>query len=269
MRYRECNFPKRQKGLNALEEKNEIIISPKIIFDVIRKNLIFILVTTLVFALGAYFITKFFVPKKYTATVSFYVETLINDDSNVSSSNLLSMHNYAQKLVATYVRMLDTNKCYTELSKALGERYTPGQLNSMISFQNDGTTEVFDVRVVSDTASEAKEIADAFAQTAPTIISDLNSQAELKVADAAQTPGKPSSPNVLNNVVIFGVLGLLLSLVISFVRYFLDKKIKYNEEMTELMGLPVLAAIPNFNTYIDQQQKNQNSKEKNKEGSNG
>lgn len=254
-----------------MEEKNEIIISPRIISEVIKKNLIFILVTTLLFACGSYFITKFFVPKKYTATVSFYVETLISDDANVPSSSLLSMHNYAQKLVATYIRMLDTNKCYTELSEALGERYTPNQLHSMISYKNDGNTEVFDVSVVTGSASEAKEIADAFAQTAPAIISDLNSQAELKVADAAQTPGKPSSPNVFNNVVIFSVVGLLLSLVVSFIRYFLDKKIKYNDEMTEIMGMPVLAAIPDFNSYIDQQQKTQSAKEKskNKEGSNG
>lgn len=254
-----------QKGLEALEEKNEIIISPKIISEVIKKNIVFILVTTLLFACGSYFITKFFVPKKYTATVSFYVETLL-DEEHSSGANYLTMHNYAQKLVATYVRMLDTNNCYTQLSdhldEAYGESFTPAQLNGMISYVNDGTTEVFDVKVVARSAETALNVANAFSETAPKVISDLNSNATLKVADPAQLPSRPSSPKTMNNVIIFTVAGFLLSLIIAFIRHFLDKKIKYNDEMTEIMGIPVLAAIPNFNTYLGQLQKSQNTKEK-------
>ena len=32
-----------------MEEKEEIIVSPKIIFEVLRKNLVFIIITVLVF----------------------------------------------------------------------------------------------------------------------------------------------------------------------------------------------------------------------------
>ena len=40
--------------------------------------------------------------------------------------------------------------------------------------------------------------------------------------------------------------GLIISLIISFVRDFLDVKIKYNDEMTTVLDLPLLAAIPDF-----------------------
>ena len=40
--------------------------------------------------------------------------------------------------------------------------------------------------------------------------------------------------------------GLVISLVISFARDILDVKLKYNDEMTTINGIPVLAAIPDF-----------------------
>ena len=44
-----------------MEEKDEIIISPKMIFEVLRKNLVFIIITVLVFSLGSFFVTNFLV----------------------------------------------------------------------------------------------------------------------------------------------------------------------------------------------------------------
>ena len=46
--------------------------------------------------------------------------------------------------------------------------------------------------------------------------------------------------------------GLIISLIISFVRDFLDVKIKHNEEMTTILGLPILAAIPDFEYFSNQ-----------------
>ena len=59
-----------------MEEKDEIMISPKMIFEVLRKNLIFIIITVLLFSFGSFFITKFLVTKHYTSTISLYVETV-------------------------------------------------------------------------------------------------------------------------------------------------------------------------------------------------
>ena len=43
--------------------------------------------------------------------------------------------------------------------------------------------------------------------------------------------------------------GLIISLIISFVRDFLDVKIKYNDEMTTVLDLPLLAAFPTLNIF--------------------
>ena len=197
-----------------MEEKDEIIISPKIILEVLKKNLVFIIITVLLFSLGAFFVTNFLVKKHYTSTISLYVETVELQDSPNSAVYSLNMQNYALKLVNTYIRMLDTNTFYTKLSNELNDKYTPTELSKMISFKSDETTEVFDVKVVSESPTEAKKIADTIAEVAPETISNLKSNAKLKVCDEAQLPTKHSSPSVSRNVIIAFAIALLLSLAV-------------------------------------------------------
>lgn len=248
-----------------MEEKDEILVSPKMIFEVLRKNLVFIIITVMVFSLGSFFVTNFLVTKHYTSTISLYVETVdLQPDSPNSAVYSLNMQNYALKLVNTYIRMLDTNTFYTKLSDEVNNKYTPGELSSMISFKSDDTTEVFDVSVVTESPTESKLIADTIAEVAPETISNLKSNAKLKVCDEAQLPSKPSSPSVSKNVIIAFFIGLFLALTVSFVRHFLDKKIKYDDEMTTLLDIPVLAAIPSFDNYINQKGKNGGAKDNGK-----
>ena len=248
-----------------MEEKEEAVLSFKDILGVLRKNLIFIIITCLVFSLGSFFVTNFLVTKHYTSTISLYVETVdLQPDSQNSAIYSLNMQNYALKLVNTYIRMLDTNTFYTKLATELNDKYTPDELSKMISYKSDETTEVFDVSVVSESPTESKVIADTIAEVAPETISNLKSNAKLKVCDEAQLPTKPSSPSLSRTVIIAFAIGLLLALVVSFIRHFLDKKIKYDDEMTTILDIPVLAAIPSFDTYINQKGKNGGAKDNGK-----
>lgn len=238
-----------------MEEKDEIIISPKVIGEVLKKNAVFIVITVLLFSLCSLFVTKFFITKQYTSKVSLYVDTAGNDDSAYNSSAVLNQQTYAQRLVATYIRMLDTTKFYTAISENLQEKYTPTQLSRMIRFTSDEDTEIFDVYIVSESPTESKRIGDAVAEVAPETISGLKSNAQLKVCDPAQIPSAQSYPKTSKNVILAFIAGLTLSLLIAFIRHYADKKIKYNDEMTEIFDIPILAAIPNFDNYITQKKK--------------
>lgn len=219
----------------------------KDILNVIKKSIAFILIVSVLCAVCSFFVTTFFIQKTYTATVKLYVST---DSKNSSSYEDLQSYNYASKLVATYIQMLDTNRFYTSVSEELNEKYTPSQLKSMITFNSVEDTEIFKANIVSESPTEAKKIADAVAKVAPITISGiLKNNSELKIVDEATVPKNPTSPNVAKNVLVAFIIGLVVSLVIAFVRDYFDVKIKYNEEMTTLANLPILAAIPDFEAF--------------------
>lgn len=224
-------------------------ISFKDILRIIKKNLIFILIVSLIFAVCSFFVTKFFIKKTYTSTVKLYVSANYNGSSGNED---LSLYSYTSKLVATYIQMLDTNSFYTSVSKALDEKYTASELQAMIKFTGVDDTEVFKADVISDSPTAAKSIADAVAKVAPvTISSILKNNSQLKIVDEATIPKNPTSPNVLKNVLLALLAGLVISLAIAFIRDYFDVKIKYNEEMTTLCKVPVLAAIPDFEYFTN------------------
>ena len=113
-----------------------------------------------------------------------------------------------------------------------------------------GRTEVDDV--IDNGSRLDRSIADAVAKVAPvTISSILKNNSQLKIVDEATIPKNPTSPNVLKNVLLALLAGLVISLAIAFIRDYFDVKIKYNEEMTTLCKVPVLAAIPDFEYFTN------------------
>lgn len=224
-------------------------ISFKDITRVIKKNIVFIVIVSLLFAVVSVFVTTFFIQKTYTSKVKLYVETNYNTSSAMEDNQSV---NYAKNLVLTYIELLDSNTFYSEVSKSLNEKYTATQLKSMIKFESIEDTEVFKATIVSPSPYESKEIGDAIAKIAPNIIANVKDNAKLKIVDEAETPKAPTSPNVARNTIIAFLAGLILSLIIAFVRDFLDVKIKYNEEMTSILDLPILAAIPDFEYFSNQ-----------------
>lgn len=143
-----------------MEEKDEIIISLSDVWNIIKKNAAFIIVVTLICAIGSFFITRYFIPKSYTSSIQLYVDTS-NDDENKNNLNILSEQTYAQNLVATYIKMLNTNTFYTELSERINNKYTAKQLSKMVSFSSDEKTEIFDAKVTTSSPNDSKLIADA------------------------------------------------------------------------------------------------------------
>lgn len=242
-----------------MEERDEIVISLSDIIEILKRHLIFIVATVLIFSLCSFFITKFLIPKSYTATISLYVETT-NDENEKQNTNIVTEQTYAQNLVATYIKMLNTNTFYTELSEKLNNKYTAKELSKMISFIGDGETEIFEAKVVTNSPAESKTIADTVGEIAPETISRLKSKATLKIVDYAQLPDSPSAPSTTKNVMIAFAIGLVLSVAISFLRSLLDKKIKYNEDMTMLGDFPILAAIPKFDNYSNSSKSSSGSK---------
>ena len=113
-----------------MEEKDEIIISLSDVWNIIKKNAAFIIVVTLICAIGSFFITRYFIPKSYTSSIQLYVDTS-NDDENKNSLNILYEQTYAQNLVATYIKMLNTNTFYAELSEHIT---TNIPLNSLVKW---------------------------------------------------------------------------------------------------------------------------------------
>jgi len=69
----------------------------------------------------------------------------------------------------------------------------------------------------------------------------------IEVIDPAIKPIEPVKPNKKLNTLVGLVLGLFCGVGLAFVREYMDKTIKTEDEIRTLLGLPVLGIIPRFN----------------------
>ena len=72
-----------------MEEKDEIVISLSDVWNIIKRNAAFIIVITLICAVGSFFITRYFIPKSYTSSIQLYVD-ISTDSENKTNYNILS-----------------------------------------------------------------------------------------------------------------------------------------------------------------------------------
>ncbi len=222
-------------------------ISLKDLFNTFKKGLWIMLAAAIVCGTIAYGYSAFFIKKTYSTSVKLYV---VSATTNENAYNDLSAHNLSKSLVKTYVSMLTSNNFFIKLAENLDDKYTAEQLGGMVSFvsDEDNTTEVFTASVRAGSPTEAKIIADSIEDVAPGVIAALNdNEAKLKIVDSATIPTAPSSPNVPRNTLLAAAAGFVLALIFVFVREALDNKIKYSAELTDIEGIPVLSAIPDFN----------------------
>lgn len=224
-------------------------ISFKDILRIIKTNIIFVIIVSMIFAGCSFFVTTFFMKKTYASSVKLYVSANYTDNS---AADDLTTYNYTSKLVATYIEMLNSNKFYSAVSEELNGKYSSSQLQEMISFTSVENTEIFKAVVVSDDPMKSKEIADVIVKIAPDTISELLvNNYQLKIVDEATVPKNPTSPNLKKNVLFAFLAGFVLTLIIVFLRDYFDVKIKYDDEMTEICGVPVLSAIPDFDSFVN------------------
>jgi polysaccharide biosynthesis transport protein len=208
---------------------------------IVIKRFVFIITCTVAGLFSFFIVSKFIISPSFTASVQMYVYT----NETATSANLNEL-NYAQKVVATYISFLQTNVFYKQVSEESNLKYTPDELKKMTSIGVVNNTEIFRISVTTNDPNDSFKIAETMQHVAPDLIRKIKSSAEISVVDPVVLPTNQSSPNVLLNTAVGGFLGLVFSIILSLLLEILDIKVKSQEELLKRYQLPILGAIPSF-----------------------
>ncbi|MBO5836870.1 MAG: hypothetical protein J6Q92_03155 [Oscillospiraceae bacterium] len=224
-----------------MEETKEIDIK-ELAKELWRRAWIIVLCAVMV-ASAMLIYTAAFVTPQYTAEVLIYVNNNSDRTNNYLSSADLAV---ALRLVGTYVNILKSDAVLTEVIAKAGVDMNPEQVRGMMTAEVVEETEIFRVSITSANAQMSADIVNAIADAAPEKIAAIIEGSSAKVIDYANVPEEPSSPSLVKNSVIGGVIGVVLAVIAIAVQMVLDKRIKSEEDLMKLYPIPVLGKIPDM-----------------------
>ncbi|MDR3238851.1 MAG: polysaccharide biosynthesis tyrosine autokinase [Clostridiales bacterium] len=221
-------------------------ISLQQIIELLLKNKLFLFLSAVFGVLIAWGITSFVLKSEYESNVKLYVYAPVSEERTVSQD--LNAVNYAQKVVNTYIQMLDTRSFFHKIDEEMSDGQTvQTQLTYEVNFSVLGTTEVFQAAVTADSPEDAFAVAQTISVIAPQIIQEIYETAHLKIVDPPVLNVTPVSPNLNLNLVVGLFAGLGAAALAVLLRDMLDIKIKNATELSDRYGVHVLAEVGDIN----------------------
>ena len=220
---------------------DEIEIDLWELFQVLLKNWLWILLSTLGCAILGLLITMFLITPKYRAEATMIVNTRQDQTATVTNDQITS----AQKLVDTYSIIIRSRRVVDPIMEKLNIEadYESFVKNIIVESVND--TQVMSIQVENKDPEIALQVVQEIVDRAPgAIISTVEAGSVNVVSEPYVNSEVPVSPNKLKNTAIAAFIGLFISSGAFLLIAFLDNTFKSEEDIQKQLGLVTIGIIP-------------------------
>lgn len=222
-------------------------ISLQELFSVLRKSLWRILALTIVAAVIAFAVSSFLIKPTYQAGTQILVTPQKQENSVIDASQVQS----SVTLVNTYRVVIKSPAILEKVQAEVENAPTSiATLNEMITVESEQNSQVINVSVQSTDAALASNVANSVANVFSDDITELMDVNNVKVLSVSGIPTSPISPNIILNTAIAAVVGFLLGVGLAFLREVLDRRIRTEDQVQQILDLPVLGSIPDIDSKV-------------------
>lgn len=244
-------------------EHDEMEIDLRELYYVLRKKIVAILLTGIIFA-GVAGIYSFFIAEPiYESTARLYITT---QSTSITSLADIQM---GEVLTSDYVELIQSRTLVEEVILNLGleDQETYRSIKDRLSVTNPEDTRILNISIQGPDPKENKALANEFAKVAQYKISEVMKTDEPSLWETAVSKGGPIKPQKTNNIALGLIIGIFLASLIVVISHLMDDAIKANEDAERYLGLNVLGTIPfegNKRDKRDRRKANKESRKKHK-----
>lgn len=219
----------------------EETISLQDLFKTIRKRLSLIAIITIIAMTISGIVSFLFMTPIYQASTQILVNQEKDEQNQLSSQDIQAN----LQLINTYNVIIKSPAILAEVIENLELDMSVGQLNANINVNSEQNSQVVNVSVQDPDPKLSVDIANMIATVFKEDIVDLMNVDNVTVLAEAEMAEKPSpvKPNPKLNIAIAAVIGLMIGVGIAFSLEYLDTTVKTEEDIEELLQLPVLGLI--------------------------
>ena len=182
---------------------------------------------------------------EYSSVATLYI--LRQNEDQQSAATAYNEINLAAKVVNDCTHMLKSRSVVEPVIKELGLDMTYGELYSKITTKNPDETRILEVVVAAATPELAKQIADRLCEIGQEKIAAAMGYQQVNLFEYGTLPVNPSNRTGMRTYALVGMIAAVLTYAIFVVIHLLDDRIRSEEDVERLLGLSVLAEIPDLN----------------------
>lgn len=204
----------------------------------------FILIVILIAVILGYIYTNFLIKPKYTSSTTLILAQRNSEDATggMITSTDVTLND---KLIDTYKEIATSNTVVRTVITNLNlTNIDESTLKKEINVTAVTGTQILKVSVTDSNAEMATKIANEMGKVFSKRISDIYKIDNVSIIDEAETTGIPSNINHKKDMLIFLVIGIVLSFGLILLINMLDNTIKNSADIERALNLNILAEIP-------------------------
>ncbi len=208
------------------------------LLHLLRKHLKLVIALPIVFAIACGVVTLF-MPNQYTASTTMYV---LSKNADNKSGNTYSDLNAGQLLSNDVASIAKSSEVKSAVANSLGTSLSSYD----VKVDNSTTTRVITLSVTGPDPQAAANIANAYVQNISSTAQSVMDVQAVNVIDAASAPTSPSGPKRPLYIVVALLVGLFLAVAIVVIADMVNTKVRSDEDVEELLGIPVVGHFPDI-----------------------
>ena len=219
-------------------ETEEIEIDLLQLWNAVRHRIWLVLLAGFIVADIAFAITKFLITPMYSSSATMLVVTKETTLSSLADLQLGS------QLTNDYEIMITSRPVLQEAIEELGLEISYKRLRNMITISNPNDSRMLIISTLQADPELAKNVVDTVAEISSEYIAEKMEVTAPKIIEEGEVPIFQSSPNLLRNTAIGGMLGILAAVFLICVAVILNDSIQTEDDIERYLQLPVLAVVP-------------------------
>ncbi|HKG18414.1 MAG TPA: AAA family ATPase, partial [Candidatus Limnocylindrales bacterium] len=175
--------------------------------------------------------------------------TLKADKEYASTSALLlrpSSGFEPQRVVETNMQLLELPQLAYQTAKEV-DALSAEEITKAITISQQGESDIVRVKATTTDPALAAEVANTYAEKFIEF-RDRGTKGELtskvQLVERAEAEDSPVSPEPAKNLIFGGLIGLALGIGLALMLEQLDRRVKRQDDLPEVTGLPLLATVP-------------------------
>lgn len=190
--------------------------------------------------------------------ISYYIQTpiyeaetqLLVNQNSYENQQLVGAQNVDTdlRLINTYNVIIKSPVILAKVIDVLSLDTTPDELMKQIEVSSANNSQVVNIRVQDKNEENAVKIANSIAEVFKEEIPVLMHVDNINILFVAQSSEQPVpvKPNKMLNLIIAAICGFALAIVLAYFLETIDKTIKTEQDIEEVLSLPVIGVVSNI-----------------------